>query len=186
MLFRSEINNLEPTQEKETETETTLDDFSSDIDIDSEPIFEEEIFETIKDDIAENITSVDFDEAFVDEEKNSLDASANIINNFAKLFAETSKEEKVEDKKQATFVETSSITELGDGTKTIENVVENVIKQIVSASVSEKMVADYDLTEFAKQEIKLQTKKWLDENLSNIVETTVQKEIEKVMAKVGK
>lgn len=125
------------------------------------------------------------------EEKDAVDASADIINNFARMFAANAGER--DDKSS----EISSVgeniigaideqTELGNGSKTIEQVVQDVIRQIIGEAVSTKFKAVSDLDSYARAEIKAQTAAWLDKNLPAVVESAVQKEIQRVMAKVGK
>lgn len=120
-------------------------------------------------------------------ETDAVDISANIISNFAKMFAEKSPAE-THDVVEKTKVpqDLTPIKEMGNGSKTISEVVEDVIKDIISVSVSAEINSNVDIAAYAKEEIKAQTKTWLDAKLSEIVENTVQKEIERVMAKVGK
>ena len=109
------------------------------------------------------------------------DASVDIINNFAKMFAqeETPKPEVV----AAPVAEPIKI--LGDGSKTIEDVVSSVIKQIIGEEVATNWKNGLDYDVLARQEIQRQTKEWLDNNLPAVVEKIVKQEIERVMAKVG-
>ena len=116
----------------------------------------------------------------------ATDVSADIINNFAKMFAEKAQEqpqEQAENKKDELPVE---VTSLGNGNKTIEQVVEGVIQGIVASSVNAEMTKNVDIVSYAQKEIREQTQAWLEANLPAIVEAAVQKEIERVMAKVGK
>ena len=116
----------------------------------------------------------------------ATDVSADIINNFAKMFAEKAQEhpqEQAENKKDELPVE---VTSLGNGNKTIEQVVEGVIQGIVASSVNAEMSKNVDIVSYAQKEIREQTQAWLEANLPAIVEAAVQKEIERVMAKVGK
>ena len=115
----------------------------------------------------------------------ATDVSADIINNFAKMFAEKAQEqpqEQAENKKDELPVE---VTSLGNGNKTIEQVVEGVIQGIVASSVNAEMSKNVDIVSYAQKEIREQTQAWLEANLPAIVEAAVQKEIERVMAKVG-
>ena len=112
---------------------------------------------------------------------NAVDVSANIISNFAKMFSQEEKifeEPKIE--KQA-----EAITAIGDGSKTIEDVVGSVIRQIIGEEVAANWKDGLDYNNLAHQEIQRQTKEWLDNNLPIVVEKIVQQEIERVMAKVG-
>lgn len=115
----------------------------------------------------------------------AADVSADIINNFAKMFAEKAQEQAIEPAVEPVVAQ-PTVTELGNGSKTIEQVVENVIHGIIASAVSEELVKHVDIEAFATQEIKKQIKDWLDAHLPTIVDAAVQKEIERVMAKVGK
>ena len=119
-----------------------------------------------------------------EENKSGVDVSADIINNFAKMFAEKAQEEKEEVSKAAILP--ANVSELGNGNKTIEQVVEQVIQGIISASVNAEMTKNVDIVAYAQKEIREQTQAWLEANLPAVVEAAVQKEIERVMAKVGK
>lgn len=107
------------------------------------------------------------------------DVSAGIINNFAKMFA--SKQEE-----QEKVVLPVKADKLGNGSQTIEEVVKSVIREIIGDSVNAELDKNIDIDTFAKEEIKAQTKAWLEARLPSIVEASVQKEIERVMAKVGR
>lgn len=119
------------------------------------------------------------------QEDDAADVSANIINNFAKMFAEKKEETKVIPL-SSPQTDIREIKTLGDGSKTIENVVENVIREIIEATVNTELTANVDIANYAKEAIEKQTKEWLAANLPAVVENAVQKEIERVMAKVGK
>ncbi len=119
-------------------------------------------------------------------EDDAADVSANIISNFAKMFAEKKEDIVAAETAAPAVADFSAVKFLGEGSKTIEQVVENVIREIISSTVSAELAANVDIIAFAKEEIEAQTKEWLDANLPAVVENTVQKEIERVMAKVGK
>ena len=119
-------------------------------------------------------------------EDDAADVSANIISNFAKMFAEKKENIVAAETAAPAVADFSAVKFLGEGAKTIEQVVENVIREIISSTVSAELAANVDIIAFAKEEIEAQTKEWLDANLPAVVENTVQKEIERVMAKVGK
>lgn len=118
------------------------------------------------------------------EADSAIDVSANIINNFAKMFSreEPATPAKPEDN-AAPEVETVKI--IGDGAKTIEDVVASVIRQIIGSEVAAHWQEGVDYNTLAQEEIHSQTKQWLDNNLPTIVEKIVKQEIERVMAKVG-
>lgn len=116
-------------------------------------------------------------------EEEAVDISANIINNFAKMFAEQQKEKLVQSPKEKEHLAEQAMAEieLGDGNLTIEAIVRDVVTGIVEKNLS----ADFDFSATASAEIARQTKIWLSANLPAIVEATVKKEIERVMAKVS-
>lgn len=119
-------------------------------------------------------------------EDDAADVSANIISNFAKMFAEKKEDIAAAETAAPAVADFSAVKFLGEGSKTIEQVVENVIREIISSTVNDELAANVDIIAFAKEEIEAQTKEWLDANLPSVVENAVQKEIERVMAKVGK
>ena len=128
-------------------------------------------------------TTYSIEEPVVEAKADSaVDVSASIISNFAKLF---SREEtpKVEEKIVAEKTDTIKI--IGEGSKTIEDVVASVIKQIIGEEVANHWKDGLDYNTLAHEEITKQTKEWLDMNLPSIVEKIVKQEIERVMAKVG-
>lgn len=116
-------------------------------------------------------------------EEEAVDISANIINNFAKMFAEQQKEKSVQSPKEKEHLAEQAMAEieLGDGNLTIEAIVRDVVTGIVEKNLS----ADFDFSATASAEIARQTRIWLSANLPAIVEATVKKEIERVMAKVS-
>ena len=121
------------------------------------------------------------DEHVVALESEKDDVSVDIINNFAKMFAQ-------EDAPKPEVIAApvaESIKILGDGSKTIEDVVSSVIKQIIGEEVATNWKSGLDYDVLARQEIQRQTKEWLDNNLPAVVEKIVKQEIERVMAKVG-
>ena len=103
----------------------------------------------------------------------TIDASANIINNFAKLFAE---------KQQEQNTANSEISE-----KVIDSIKDQNITDMVKEAIinQTKLCLDSHFEKIASNIIAEQTKLWLNSNLSSIVEKTVAKEIERVIAKVG-
>lgn len=118
-------------------------------------------------------------------QEDATDVSANIISNFAKMFADKKEVAPEEVPMPLPIANYAEINELGNGSQTISEVVEGVIKNIISASVSAELNSKVDIAAYAKAEIKAQTQAWLEANLTTIVEAAVQKEIERVMAKVG-
>lgn len=116
------------------------------------------------------------------------DVSANIINNFAKMFAEKTPQaqEEVAYEKEKVEQPKENINLIGDGSKTIEDVVKDAIKEIVMANVNAEMTKNVDIVSLAKEEIRAQAKAWIEQNLPAIVNAAVKEELERVMAKVGK
>ncbi len=160
----------------------------------------EEDNEKIKEEISRELESLKQEQAQVSFEKevkaeepikaqaeDATDVSADIISNFAKMFAEKApqqeeaayEEEKVEQPKE-------NINLIGDGSKTIEDVVKDAIKEIVMANVNAEMTKNVDIVSLAKEEIRAQAKAWIAQNLPAIVNAAVKEEMERVMAKVGK
>ena len=103
----------------------------------------------------------------------TIDASANIINNFAKLFAE---------KQQEHTGPASAISDKVSNTIKDSNISDMVKTAIVEQT---KLCMENNFEKIASAIIAEQTKIWLDNNLASIVEKTVAKEIERVIAKVG-
>ena len=118
-------------------------------------------------------------ETTVDEE--TIDASASIINNFAKVFAEK-QQEKAQNKAEKPQESTPEITEK------VQSDIEKIgIDKLVEETVIKQVKASIDahFEKIATSIITNQTKEWLNDNLASIVEKTVAKEIERVIAKVG-
>lgn len=118
-------------------------------------------------------------------EDEAVDLSASIISNFAKMFADNQQEKSAEVPHEAVKEKLASQAmdkiDLGNGSLTIEAIVRDVVTEIVEKNLE----ADYNFAKTASEEIAKQTKIWLNANLPSIVEATVQKEIERVMAKVS-
>lgn len=118
-------------------------------------------------------------------EDEAVDLSASIISNFAKMFADNQQEKTAElpheTVKEKLASQAMDKIDLGNGSLTIEAIVRDVVTEIVEKNLE----ADYNFAKTASEEIAKQTKVWLSHNLPKIVEATVQKEIERVMAKVS-
>lgn len=112
----------------------------------------------------------------------AVDVSANIINNFAKMFSHA--EPKAEPAPVAELP-AEPVRAIGDGAKTIEDVVADVIRRIIGAEVEKNWRGQADYDTYAREVIAAQAKAWLDANLPSVVEAIVKQEIERVMAKVG-
>ena len=180
-LPEPEVEEVEPVVEEVSEVEENI-----------EPMAQEDIKENIPEPKAMSETKVasqvEQTTAPKSEKSDAADVSADIISNFAKMFAEQSQENKERANvasNKAESREPISVSGMGDGSKTIEQVVEDVIQGIVASSVSAEMTKNVDIVAYAKKEIHAQTRAWLEANLPAIVEAAVQKEIERVMVKVG-
>ncbi len=156
----------------ETEPETEQASFSA------EPLtagFEPETPEP-KEPAIENVPAVDEDVA---------DVSANIINNFAKLFAQEETPAKEPVKPTLEIAPVSENVKLGDSSQTLEDMLKSAIQGLVADWVSGAK-SNIDLYDMVSKEVARQTKVWLDANLPSVVEAVVKKEIERVMVKVGR
>lgn len=166
--------------EPEPELEPVVETFEPEPEVIAEPVAEPafepvvEVYEPEPEPVKEEQPVATADDA--------TDISANIISNFTKMFAHAEIKAAVTEPAAASF---SAVNLVGDGTKTIEEVVAQVIKNIIGAEVAQNWHTGADYDTFAKQVISEQANAWLDENLPKIVESIVKKEIERVMAKVG-
>ena len=106
----------------------------------------------------------------------TIDASASIINNFAKVFAEKQQEHAQQQAQETPIAQNiqNSIEQTG-----ITDMVKQAITEQVKTSINDHF------EKIASNIIADQTKIWLNEHLADIVEKTVAKEIERVIAKVG-
>lgn len=123
-------------------------------------------------------------ETLVEEDK-AVDVSANIISNFAKMFAQNKDHAEPEAVPIPAAPSVSKNIKIGNPDATLEDMVKSAIAGMVSGWVS-GAESKVDIKEIADREIARQTKIWLDANLPSIVETIVKKEIERVMVKVGR
>lgn len=174
------VDNFEPAPilQPQEDVVAIADQVIDDVAVNNVPIVENDIIET---DVQEEAIP---EPETIENNENAVDASASIINNFAKMFA---KEEAAAQQQQNSLPATENkINLLGDGSKTIEDVVCSVIKQIIADEVAANWQKFADYENFAKQEISLYTQKWIDKNLPSIVEKIVKQEIERVMAKAGR
>lgn len=111
-----------------------------------------------------------------DVKEDAIDASASIISNFAKVFAEK-KQSLSATPQQHSDIETNltnNIEQLG---------ISSMVKEAIITQV--KTCLDSHFEQIASKIIAEQTSQWLNEHLASIVEKTVAKEIERVIAKVG-
>ncbi len=107
------------------------------------------------------------------EEEQTQDVSTNIMSNFAKMF---SHEEKPEE---------TTITSVGNSSKTLEDFVVDAIQKAIGKEISAKWNSGADFNSFVEAEIRHQVELWIANNMSGLIEETVKKEVERVMAKVG-
>lgn len=107
-------------------------------------------------------------------QESTIDTSADIINNFAKLFAE---------KQQNTPVKEPEQQQTTASALDKENGMTALIQQTIVKQVQQSI--DANLQQWAHDAITAQTQAWLDKNLPTIVEKIVAREIERVIAKVG-
>lgn len=130
------------------------------IDVDSEPVYEE----------------IEPEEK--DEKSAVPDVSADIIDNFARMFSEN--------KTPAPVAEAEPQTRVGMASLTIEDMIKSVIADSLKPVVEQAVLrVDSDILAYAKQEVSAAAKKWVDENLAKVVEDVVREEVKRVMAKVG-
>ena len=136
-----------------------------------------------------------------EEKNNTLDVSASLINNFAKMFSKSEDkkepEQKVEDRPldneafysldtvqtvAPTKEDTDALSrQIGNGTQTISDLIKDVIHEIIGKEVERRWNLSLDYDEIVRQELK----NWMDKNLPDMVEDMVKKEIRRVMVKVG-
>ncbi len=114
-----------------------------------------------------------------EEPQDAADVSANIINNFAKLFAE----KKAAQTETMTEPEPEVMTPSVEPVKNSSQSIAELVREAVVKQVTQQM--DVNFETYAKEAVAAQTQAWLDANLPAIVEAVVSKEIERVMAKVG-
>ena len=119
------------------------------------------------------------DEIVAEPENDVADVSAQIINNFAKIFAGA--QEPVE----TPTPQVSSQIKLGPDA-TIYDMVQNSIRDMLSPNMIKDIVSEADIKDYASEQVAQQVKAWLNHNLPTMVETIVKKEIERVMVKAGK
>lgn len=113
----------------------------------------------------------------------AVDVSADIINNFAKIFSEHKGSSETG---ATTYPTPEADTKIGMGAATLEDLVKAVIRDIIADEIKAELSrSNLALDDIALEEIKTQTQNWLNENLPAVVESVVQKEIERVMVKVG-
>jgi cell pole-organizing protein PopZ len=160
----------------------------------SEPAVADQVFESseavvpaveepkvVEPEFAEPVVEPKVEETEVVAEKTAVDASANIISNFAKLFArETHVTAPAAMPEPETEVRMS-----GDMGKTLEELVCDSITKVIGRQVERKWNDGADFRALAEAEIRCQTMNWLNEHLPMLVEKVVKEEIDRVIAKVS-
>lgn len=167
----------------ETVVENPYQDTTPSVFVDEETIEEVSVFSPRFEEVETQDISIPEESVNVD----AVDVSANIINNFAKMFAQNH-EEKPEVKAEFSKVEyNESMPNLpiGSASLTIEDMVKDVIENVVGKWVRDNLNQDVSVKEIANTEVARQTQSWLNANLPTMVEAIVKKEIARVMAKVG-
>lgn len=163
-----------------TETEITVIPEEIEI-IEADPtdniqdVFSEPVIDALETEVETEITQTEEIEA---EKQDAADVSANIINNFAKLFAEK-KSETLPASPEAdkpTIIRPEPV-------KSASPSISELVREAVVKQVTQQM--DVNFESYAREAVAAQTQAWLDANLPEIVEAVVSKEIERVMAKVG-
>jgi len=120
------------------------------------------------------------EETDLPNEEETVDASASIINNFAKVFAEKQQEH------------TQPTTETSEKPLPIAENIQSAIKdagitEMVKEAITNqvRLSLDSHFEQIASNIIAEETKKWINANLASIVGKTVEEQIERVIAKVG-
>lgn len=134
------------------------------------------------DDVGQNVEEATTDDNVKVSEigaDDAVDVSANIISNFAKMFAKGN----TVTKKQV--VESPQIVGLGEGSKTLEDFVQDAVVKVIGKDIAEKWNDGADYRNIAEAEIKHQVKDWINDNLPVMIERIVKEEIARVIEKVG-
>ena len=144
------------------------------------PEVEETTMPNLQNDISEAAPSVEAESETPDTE--AVDASANIISNFAKMFSHGGISEKPQPVVEPVV---ATITAPGNTSTTLEEFVLSAITKVIGQEISKQWNDGADFKTFAEAEVIRQTKDWINNNLPNLVEKVVKQEIERVIAKVG-
>ena len=144
------------------------------------PEVEETTIPNLQNDISEAAPSVEAEPETPDTE--AVDASANIISNFAKMFSHGGIIEKPQPVVEPVV---ATITAPGNTSTTLEEFVLSAITKVIGQEISKQWNDGADFKTFAEAEVIRQTKDWINSNLPNLVEKVVKQEIERVIAKVG-
>lgn len=158
------------------------------------PVVEPDVGQIVNEDVLENyktresempeapLPASDNIEAAAPDGDDVNDVSAGIINSFAKMFSHA-EEVAPEPHPKKDYGKVESI---GNGALTIEDIVESVVYDVVSSRVDAALQDNTTIENFAKNEIARQTQIWLTTQMPSLIEALVKKEIERVMAKVGR
>ena len=111
--------------------------------------------------------------------EDAIDASANIISNFAKIFSKNKEQSAPE------VVEPKKVDEIGDGSKTLEGFVRDAVVRVIGDDIAKQWGDGAEYRSIAEEEIKRQVKAWVEANMPKMVEKIVKEEMERVIAKVG-
>lgn len=170
--FHAQVEETKPTEPEYNESPSSepeaVEPADNIQDVPSEPVIE-----TVE---AERETKTPV-EAPAAPSEDAADVSANIISNFAKLFAE---------KKAAELPQTADVSETESRPEPVKSAspsISELVREAVVRQVTQQM--DVNFESYAREAVAAQTQAWLDANLPAIVEAVVSKEIERVMAKVG-
>lgn len=197
-IFNQEISAAEEISEPETSPIPSFIVENADETIDAlleheilPPAAEVEVLEPLKleaEPVAEEVEN---------KEEETVDVSASIINNFAKILSkggdkpapsENSSDEEIESEAVYDFgsagtqeTERNLVIGLGEGNKTLSDIIHDVVRQIIGKEVARSWNLSLDYDDIVRQELRT----WLDNNLPAMVEDLVKKEIRRVMVKVG-
>ena len=148
-----------------------------------EPVVEvtpEPEVESVPEPVAEVAPEPDVAESTVAEaNEDAIDASANIISNFAKIFSKNKEQSAPE------AVEPKKVDEIGDGSKTLEGFVRDAVVRVIGDDIAKQWGDGAEYRSIAEEEIKRQVKAWVEANMPKMVEKIVKEEMERVIAKVG-
>ena len=141
------------------------------------PVVSDFMVETLPEE-PEAYTKPDISEP-TENEVDTADVSASIINNFAKIFAGS------QEVKTPAPQKVSADIKLGTDL-TLSDMVKLVIRDMIAENMIKNVISETDIKALVTEEASSQVKSWLNSNLPSMVEAIVKKEIERVMVKAGK
>ncbi len=185
----------EPVFEEENENNAPMVDLdnlqqmiSDSKDIDSDPVFEVEAqplpqLPDIDDEASETETASPVTENET-VRQDAVEASANILSNFAKLF---SKEQEAPQETAAAVEEVAAEGPVASlpANEELENMVREVIAREVGNWVKNSLPDNAGIEQIAADVVNRRTEDWLNQNLPTIVERIVKEEMAKIMNKVN-